>query len=313
MTPRALAGVQSDTTKSASRRSLVPRFGSAGIMASVGVACVHLTSPFTCAQEVKKVPAPAAAQRAGKELGPKVEVMPVEVFKGVPMNGEVNRANLIQQFTQQYRPLLRAELHFARSVCGLSQEQSKELTRAGEELLKSISTEYAELRMRQMQGITLKDSLPPTPEKFMRDGLAAALKTMVSPEVFARLQAELESRDTNRIQVAARNLVAKLDQDLFLTTHQRALICESLSSHWNEAWCPSLEMLAFRNGFIPSIPDERIVPFLSRSQTERWWATRPNREEVFFPVVFVDSMIVNNELMDEQESGGAQPDDPVPY
>ena len=53
----------------------------------------------------------------------------------------------------------------------------------------------------------------------------------------------MEKRTASRKQVVIDNLVAKLDQDLVLTSEQREKLVEALSANWKDSWGQSLEML----------------------------------------------------------------------
>jgi hypothetical protein len=77
-------------------------------------------------------------------------------------------------------------------------------------------------------------------------------------------------RDASRKQLAVRNLVARLDRDLVLGSDQRDKVAESLSSHWDDSWCTSLEMLMQDNQYLPPIPDHYVAPFLNDAQKTIW-------------------------------------------
>ena len=62
------------------------------------------------------------------------------------MNGaaQPNRAPLIQQFTNQARPLLRAELIFARHVCHLNREELRKLNDDAQKMLDEVVTKLVD-------------------------------------------------------------------------------------------------------------------------------------------------------------------------
>src|SRR5262249_22454459 len=44
----------------------------------------------------------------------------------------------------------------------------------------------------------------------------------------------------------------------------------SLSSHWDDSWCTSLEMLMQEYHYLPPIPDHYVAPFLNDAQKTIW-------------------------------------------
>jgi hypothetical protein len=107
--------------------------------------------------------------------------------------------------------------------------------------------------------------------------VAGAVKSTLTPEQADRYEAELRDRARNQRRVTARNLVVQLDRDLALTEDQRERLCESLTSNWDESWCPQLEVLQnLNNQIYPNIPDQAVVPYLNRVQREIWRGLRRN-------------------------------------
>jgi hypothetical protein len=202
-----------------------------------------------------------------------------------------------QQYAQQLRPSLQVEYHFLRSVCGLTKEQRKQVARAGERALKNTATKLAETRQPLQVG-------PRGPhagsdaQRLMRDGLVEAAKAYVSAEQLARYWSEVEQRDESRKQTAVRNLVAKLDQDLVLSTEQRDRIAESLSAHWHDAWGRSLELYVQGDQFIPGVPDECVTPYLNETQKRVWATTQQSR--TVFGVTFVSGVVLEATLEDAE-------------
>jgi hypothetical protein len=212
---------------------------------------------------LKAEPAPRAVVR--KKSVP-VEPKKAEVFvMAAPL--AVNVDGQVQQYMQQFRPILRAEYHIVRVVCRLTPDQRKEIARAGEQTVRDSAKKYVEMMRRPM---TAAQRAALDPRRQIREGLAKAVKSRLSPELAAQLQDEIARRDVARKQLAVRNLVARLDRDLVLSPDQRGKVAESLSSHWEDSWCQSLEMFMYDYQFLPPIPDQYVAPFLNDAQKKIW-------------------------------------------
>jgi hypothetical protein len=208
----------------------------------------------------------------------------------------VNINGQVQQYMQQFRPILRAEYHIVRVVCRLSPEQRKEIARAGEQTMREAAKKYVDLMRRPM---TAAQRAALDPRKQIREGLATAVKTRLSPELAAKYQEEITRRDAARKQLAVRNLVARLDRDLVLSPDQRGKVAESLASHWEDSWCQSIEMFMYDNQIVPPIPDQYIAPFLNDAQKKIWRGTQ--KAQVFYGGFgLMGGIMVDDPLEDEE-------------
>jgi hypothetical protein len=176
-----------------------------------------------------------------------------------------------QQYMQQFRPILRAEYHIVRLACRLTPDQRTEIARAGEQSLREAARKYIEMMHRPM---TAAQRAALDPRKQIRDGLSNAVKSRLSGEMAARYQDEIGRREASRKQLAVRNLVARLDRDLVLSPGQRDKVAESLASHWDDSWCPSIEIFMHDYQFLPPIPDRYVAPFLNDAQKTIWRGTQ---------------------------------------
>ena len=200
-----------------------------------------------------------------------------------------------QQFTQQFRPILRAEYHVVRIVCELTPEQRKVIARAAEQVLRDAARTYVETMRRPM---TMAQRLSHDPRRLILEGLAAVVKAQLPPEQAARYQEELAKRNAGRKQTAVRNLVARLDHDLILSPEQRKTISESLSSHWDDSWGQSLETFMY-NAYLPPIPDQYVAPSLSETQ-RRIWRSTPKVQGFFGQMAMAGGMIQEDPAEDEE-------------
>ena len=85
-----------------------------------------------------------------------------------------NRAPLIQQFTNQARPLLRAELIFARNVCHLNRDELRKVNQDAQQMLDEVVTKLVDAQFQpRVQGPGARDapsSAISMPSSFFRTG-----------------------------------------------------------------------------------------------------------------------------------------------
>jgi len=177
-----------------------------------------------------------------------------------------------QQFQQQFRPILRAEIAYIRKVCQPTDEQLRNLADEGERHLKSAVKKYAELQARMQNGRWRATDRMPDLRTLIREGMAGSVGSHLSVEQAALYRDEIEKRIAQRRQVIVRNIVARLDQDLGLSAEQRDKLVDSLGSHWNDAWGTSLEAYLYSNNSLPQIPDQFVAPLLNDAQKKLWRA-----------------------------------------
>ena len=208
-----------------------------------------------------------------------------------------NADGQIQQYMQQFRPILRAEYHIVRVVCRLTPEQRNEIARAGEQTVREAARKYSEMMHRPM---TAAQRAALDPRKQIREGLARRPSRLrLSAEMVARYQEEIARRDASRKQLAVRNLVARLDRDLVLSPDQRDKIEESLTSHWDDSWCQSIEMFMHDYQFVPPVPDQYVAPFLNDAQKTIWRGTQ-KFNGFFGGFGMMGGIMVNDPLEDDE-------------
>jgi hypothetical protein len=217
------------------------------------------------------------------------------IMKAQARKVQVNWDAQIQQFTQQFRPILRAEYHLLRIAGALTPEQRKVMARAAEQVLHDAAQQHVETMRRPM---TAAQRAALDARRLIQEGLAAAVKAQLPPEQAARYQAELARRNAGRNQLIVRNLVARLDRDLILSPEQRNQLIQSLSSHWDDSWGQSPETFLYDNNLLPSIPDQYIVPYLSETQRRIWRSTQ--KVQGFFGRVMFGGVMENDPVEDEE-------------
>jgi hypothetical protein len=297
-------------------------------MISLGVACALATPSFVLAQEKKAAPAAAAEEVAVKKALEamkreaavkvkeqevrlqKIRVMPAPpaapiVVNNIKMiNVNVNVA-LVAQFTQQFRGILRAEYELLVAVCAPTKEQRKQIARAGEKGLQGAALKVGEWQQRgrvQRAGQPLTN---PDPRKIIQDALVAAVSANLSPEQAARYQEEVAERMANQRLVALHNLVEKFDHYLVLTADQRDKLFESLSTHWDDSWCQSLQVFINEDIYFPPVPEKHIAPILTPAQKKVWDGTQKAQRILYGGMVNGVGMEANTPLEDA-ELGAAQ-------
>lgn len=222
-----------------------------------------------------------------------VAVAPAMAFAVRAGNGNLDPQ--IQQWVQQFRPTLRVEYQFVRTVCDPSKDERKRLARAAERALKDAATEFAEWQSGRRRVPVGGKFLQPVPAKSIQQGIAAAVKANLSPGQAARYQEEAARRAADQREAAVLNLVAKFDQDLALSADQREKLRASLSANWDDSWCQSLQMFMYDNQYFPQIPDQFISPILNPVQRRVWTGTQKVQQNFFGGGV----MMGNDPLDDE--------------
>lgn len=282
--------------------------------AILGSACTVLLGTYVTAQVPKEearkaealpqVKAPAIRLDMMKAAVPAARV--VEGVVAMPVPAQTKEAQ-IQQLAEQLRPLLRVEYHFLRTVCELNQEQRRQVARAGERGLKEAAARNLGVINNGVQVFVAGQAVPPEtrvndPRKHIQEVLAKALKEVSSKEAdgYAR---ELKRKEEHAKLVAVRNVVARLDKELLLTSDQRDAIAESLSSHWDESWGLSVQALVNIDHYFPAIPDSCIVPSLNPVQKDAWRGTQATRRVIRFGVALGgDEGIEDEELTEAREA-----------
>jgi hypothetical protein len=176
---------------------------------------------------------------------------------------------MVLQWQNQFRPALLSELNFIRQICDLKPEQRPPIRAAGEKSLREAAVKFA----RFQQGVRVVNGVQqsqPTPQPIIRDGLATALKTLMSPDQFARYEQESKARAQQRKRAAILSVTARLDGALSLSSDQRQKIVDTLSDKWQDDWEQWLMVNRYGEQYFPQIPDDVLVPLLDSAQRPVW-------------------------------------------
>jgi hypothetical protein len=209
-------------------------------------------------------------------------------------------ADRTQMFTRQFRAILKSEYQFLLAVCEPTKDQRREIARAGESALKAAASQYADWQMNRR---VVNGKLPPNPDpsKVIREGLDAAAAAHLSAEQVARYRDEVAKRMDDQKRACVLNLVAKLDQVLYLTEDQRARLIELLTERWETSWAPSLQSLLNTGDYVPMVPDYVITPVLNDSQRRVWSGV----QKVQFGGLngWVNGMMIDDTPLEDAELG----------
>ena len=172
----------------------------------------------------------------------------------------------IPHFTQQYRPILVAELKFIKNRCDLPKEKRPKIKAAGEAALKETALRMAELQA-PMQGIR---ETPADPRRQIRDALKKALKDALTAEQMMKFEADTADRAALRKRAAILNVVARLDPILCLNAEQRDKITKEIDAAWQERWEQWLTLSIYGDQYFPDVPQNLITNHLNEEQKNVW-------------------------------------------
>jgi hypothetical protein len=178
-----------------------------------------------------------------------------------------------QALMQQYRPVLKSELSFATRICHLDKKHRQELFDVAEEAVKKLVKDAPEAQLRGARfavmiqnGRVVQSQSGPDAQKAVRDAIAKAVKDKLPGETADRYAGEMKKRVEFDQHSAILSVVARLDKQLLLSAEQREAITKSLTTGWNEKWAPRPETFMFGGDFMPSVPDNLLVPHLREGQ-----------------------------------------------
>jgi hypothetical protein len=222
---------------------------------------------------------PLAPRPADKELDALLEGIARDAMAKVGTKAEPPRPKvderlkaLIVELTARLQPVLEAELRFARSVCGLSDEQAARISPDVAVAFKETVQNLAEVERSEQTGLWVarsKEARHLDLRMTLQHSLVRAIRQRLSVEQAERYSAEVASRRNDWERACVLALVARLDRLLILSSAQRDQLSASLSSHWNEAWFD----VADTENDVPSLPNNFVLPFLTQTQRDVWVGT----------------------------------------
>ncbi len=187
-------------------------------------------------------------------------------------NGNANLNPMIQQFTQQGRPMMRSEVLLANSLFHLTKDQLRGLVKGAEAALEKVAKEMAEYQQGGMPRVAVRGQASRNPDwaKKLQDTIAVEIKKQLKPEQFARYQSEVDARSAERKQAGLRFMVDAIDRELLLSPKQRDQLRTTLDHNWDGSWSMYLEYILFGNRVCPQEIDRLVTPVLDKTQIKVW-------------------------------------------
>jgi hypothetical protein len=219
-------------------------------------------NPETVAAPLRAIIAAAAQAEAPKR---------VRRVGNAAVNAAAQNDAMIQQFQQQLRPAMTSELGFVRLICSdLTPEQRKKIKASAQAGLKEAAK--ATLNQQNGQRVRVAGARGKSNEAraIIRDSIEAAMKESVSEELLNRYIEATSKRTERRKQTAIVFVIARMDNQLYLTPEQRDKIAASITAKWQPAWEKWPELTAFGQTSLPNIPAQLVVPHLNPEQKAVW-------------------------------------------
>jgi hypothetical protein len=240
---------------------------------SAGLAWSQEASPPPQQDSAKSVAELIAQQRATRaameaKLAAAIEAQVAALRAAQPANVEL----VMRQTLQLVRPIFQSELRLLSSAVEPTSAQRRDIALEAGRTLKLTIRSLAANDAQFLNGRT--PTLIPDPRKLVRQHLEIAAWSKLSNLQSARYRNQLELKAQERREAVVLNIVANLDRHLRLDSEQREKLCESLRSHWDDRDFPSLEPSVTYDTYVPTIPDNYILPILFDDQTKVWRGLR---------------------------------------
>jgi hypothetical protein len=220
--------------------------------------------------------------------------------KPAPNNVQMQRFE--QQFTPLFRQLYRSELHFMRLACQPTKAQFEKISAESEAALKEATKNFArriydyKVARNRSQGVAFSD-----PQVSIAESLAKSVRRTLSPEQAARYRKELDLRTEAQKQALVPNLVAKVDDVLFLTAEQRTKLAKVLEEHWNDAMNQP-QLFLGRNIDFPPMPDAEILPLLTEAQKTVWRGVAKEEGFLGYGIGIIRGIELGDEVWDKERA-----------
>lgn len=187
----------------------------------------------------------------------------VDQFEGRP---DVENAEAILDASlDEFREMLKPDLVFLRRVCDLSDFEFQTISQSADARLREITQQFVEEQNSESDDPTSDSEVKTLPQR-IQEAVAQVAECQLTVEQWERYSDELRKRSEHRKRVAILNLVARLDQDLLLSSSQRGQFTKLLEARWDAAWGQSLALLTDDSNFMPELPQEEVDRILSPTQ-----------------------------------------------
>jgi hypothetical protein len=258
-----------------SREILMNRY--VNLLTTFAVTSALLASAVVSGQVEKaaaKEPAKAVAKKA-VEAKPAAVVNGRIIMRNAAVAGEDQAKALADNLRRQLRPLVRAQLHVIKTVCATTKEEQSKLARDSDPVLDEATKKFADTQLAMQRGMAIQigQQQVTSPRELVRDGILKLVKTQLPADRAGRYQAEVDAQIANEMRVAARNLVARFDEELVLSTEQREKISEALAKS-KDSTVKNFEGNFYNGPYFPAVPDNLVTPHLNPSQLRIWQSTQ---------------------------------------
>jgi hypothetical protein len=180
----------------------------------------------------------------------------------------------LEPYLAQYRPVVKTELSFANRVCKFTPEQRKAVIADAKTWLKEYASKQAEGQPAQNAGIWMQmggqAQHDANPRRSLEEGVAKVVKKHVADEQRVIYEEEFNKRREFHVTTVVENLVAVIDEKLYLSEEQRQKMTAELQEHWDESWGLQLQHFTYMSNYLPNMPADRVVKHLNKEQTARW-------------------------------------------
>jgi hypothetical protein len=185
-------------------------------------------------------------------------------------------ANLqLEPYLAQYRPVVKTELSFANRVCKFTPEQRAAVIDDAKTWLKEYAAKQAKGQPAQNAGMWMqlggvRAQHDASPRRSLEDGVAEVVKKHVTEEQKAAYEKEFNERREFHVATVVENLVAVIDEKLYLSQEQREQMTADLKENWDDSWGLQLQHFTYMSNYLPNMPADRVVKHLNKEQTARW-------------------------------------------
>jgi hypothetical protein len=220
-------------------------------------------------------------------------------------------AQALKQFEAMYGrhfdQIVRTELHFIRIVCQPTRQQYESMAADGKLIRMKVLNKFAMVqqnRQRAQNGSDDSDARKPVASE-----LLISAKRHLSPDQVATYERELAARKEAHKDTSVLMTAAKLDRKLVLTADQRDKTVTMLNDNWRASW-GSMSMLRYGDRYFPDVPDQKLIPILTKTQ-KNVWRTVNQQGRVFFGFnvgMAPGGAIADEEWEDEPEEKPAEED-----
>ena len=169
-----------------------------------------------------------------------------------------------QQYLQFMLPMMWRELEFVRLTCDLAPAQRPKIKAAAEATAKQAARDMVAPRQ---PGIV---RTPFGAGQVIREAVVNVLKESLTPEQWARYEAEHAKRRAAEKRAAIGIAVATIDTALYLNDEQRDKIVAELAANWRDEWDGWVQLAQYGGQYYPLVPDNFIVPHLADEQKTVW-------------------------------------------